>query len=78
MRSSGGRGRGGSSRAHLILSFYRGGNWGPERESEMPKVTLYLGVRADCGHTGVTTCPVGLTGSHTATRSAHSQSRHTT
>ena len=42
----------------------------------MPEVTLYLGVSAECGHTGVMTHPGKLANPRTASRGARSQSRH--
>lgn len=44
----------------------------------MPEVTLYLGVNAECGCTGVMTHPGKLANPRTASRGAHSQSRHAT
>lgn len=40
---------------------------GLERESEMPKVTLHLGIRAECEHLHIRTRPVGPVRSHIAT-----------
>ena len=41
----------------------------------MPEVTLYLGVSAECGRTGVVTHPGELANPRTASRDTHSQSR---